>query len=359
MLPPKNATAGETPGYAHKLDSILAFIKSYDDEQQQQEQEQDDKVPSNDVGSCDNDAPAEIARKIQQRVYGMRLEIESTSVQIELLHSLRASEEAIHLAAVKALQEKQKQFVDNVKMQHDVAIQEQKEINESFSKLHKALLKEEVTLKLRLERIISSERETIKKLEEDGTKELETVKASWLHSEKNEFKRMERKLIPKIKIETAKMVESKLKKLSEKNNDELRRLQREAAGELQSYKLERYRSMQQIIKNERRMIDATEKRLIDSIESEWSEKIEEARAENRNELTILRQNINQNLEALRIRHGNDIKLRMQKHEMDLKDASILMEASLAQQCLSHDCELKALEQTCDEEMSLRRATSQK
>ena len=100
--------------------------------------------------------------------------------------------------------------------------------------------KEEASLKLSLERIISLERDACKKMQEDGAKELENARSSWQYAEKNEFRKREQKLIPKIKREAAKMIEEKLRKLKEKHNDEKLRLERESARELQSYKLELY-----------------------------------------------------------------------------------------------------------------------
>ena len=87
---------------------------------------------------------------------------------------------------------------------------QQTKINENLTKQHKALMKEELSLKLALERVITMERDTCNKLQEDGAKELAKAKANWLYSEKNEFRKREQKLIPKIKREAAKMVELKL-----------------------------------------------------------------------------------------------------------------------------------------------------
>jgi hypothetical protein len=362
--------------YAEKVDSILAIIQSYD---QQEPHDSDAESPlCNAAGSgssnsnadstyadtieCSNDTSiahaAELARQIQQRVSGMKLQIESATIQIDLLHGLRMSEEQAHLSAMKSLKEKWKQVFEDAEAKHDQAIDEQTRTNENLANQHEVLMKKEASLKLSLERVISVERDTCKKLQEDGAKELEKAKSNWLYSENNEIRKREQKLIPKIKRDAAKMVELKLRKLSEKHKDEIRSLERETARELESYKLELYRNSRKICKNERRQVEATEKRLIDSIEQEWSLKIEDARMENHREMTALKQSHEETMESLRKQHERDKERRLQQHDIDLKEAMTLKDACLAQQRLSNDCELKALEDKFDKEITLRKAMIQ-
>jgi len=377
----------QNSSYAKKVDSIFAIIKSHEQEPQKQKQKDEVVVDSN-ANAADVDADvidansrsecrslaaaanakfvkpelshaADVARHIEQQVNGMRLQIESASVQIELLHGLRASEESNHTAAMNSLREKWKQGIKDAKVQHDHATFEQAKINEDLAKQHKALKKEEASLKLSLERIISLERDACNKLQEDGANELEKAKSNWLYSEKNEFRKREQKLIPKIKREAAKMVESKLRKLSEKHNDEIRRLERETASELQSYKLELYRNSQKICKNERRTLEAAEKRLLDNVLYGHDQKIEEVRSENNREVTVLKKAHEDTMELLRIQHETDKKRRLEQHEMDLKEARALLDAKLAQQNLRNEVELKALKNKCDEEKNLRKGMLQK
>eukprot|EP00985_Skeletonema_marinoi_P000592 scaffold221_cov93-Skeletonema_marinoi.AAC.1 len=172
----------QNSSYAKKVDSIFAIIKSYEQEPQKQKQKDEVVVDSN-ANAADVDADvidansrsecrslaaaanakfvkpelshaADVARHIEQQVNGMRLQIESASVQIELLHVLRASEESNHTAAMNSLREKWKQGIKDAKVQHDHATFEQAKINEDLAKQHKALKKEEASLKLSLERII-------------------------------------------------------------------------------------------------------------------------------------------------------------------------------------------------------------
>lgn len=349
--------------YAEKVDSILALIKSYEQEPQKQNEEEvavDSNAAANDKKSIRGESShaVEVASQIQQQVRGMRLQIESASVQIELLHGLRASDESNHTAAINTLKEKWKQRFKDAKLKHEQATCEQTEINEGLAKQNKSLKKEEASLKLSLDHIISLEKEACNKIQEDGANELEKAKSSWQYSEKNDFRKREQKLIPKIKREAAKMVESKLRKLSEKHNDEIRSLERESARELQSYKLELYRNSQKICKNERRNVETAEKRLMDSVLSGHDQKIEEVRSENRQEMTVLKQAHEDTMESLRIQHETDKKRRLEQHEMDLREAKTLLEASLAQQSLNNNLELKALENRCDEEITLRKKAIQ-
>jgi hypothetical protein len=154
-------------------------------------------------------------------------------------------------------------------------------------------------LKLRLERIISNEREAIKKIKEEGTKELEKAKAHFLYTEKNDFKKKEPKLIVKIKLEAAKMIEAKLQRLRDKHNDEIGKLKRDADLEIKNYKLELYRNMQHIYRKQRRSHDAVEKQLIDKLERELSSKLEDCREENRRELAILQRSHEQSSKFFR------------------------------------------------------------
>ena len=364
--------------YAEKIDSIFAIIKSYEQEPQKQadaERESGKDVVDNNA-SADADAEksgsvndksmspeisyaAEVAQQIQQQVKGMRLQIESAHIQIELLHGLRLSEESNHAAAMHSKRLQWKQNFKDANVKHSHATAEQAKLNDDLAKQHKALKKEEASLKLSLERIISLERDACKKMQEDGAKELEKAKSSWQYSEKNEFRKREQKLIPKIKREAAKMVESKLRQLREKHNDEKLRLEREAARELQSYKLELYRNSHKICKNERRNVEAAEKRLMDNVIYEHDQKIEEVRSEHHNEMAELKLAHEETMDSLRAKYEVDKKRRLEQHEMDLREAKTLMEASLAQQSLSNDVELKALETKCDEEVSIRRRKVQK
>ena len=357
------STANSSNAQKQKVDSILAIIKSY------QQPMPLDRVPGD---NADADAGVssepeleqganseEVARQIRQRVSGMQLQIESASVQIELLHGLRASEEANHSTAKKSLRDKWKQVVKHEEANHDGNQCKQTKINENLTKQHKALMKEELSLKLALERVITMERDTCNKLQEDGAKELAKAKANWLYSEKNEFRKREQKLIPKIKREAAKMVELKLRKLSEKHSDEIRSLERETAREVESYKLELYRNSQKICKNERRKVEAAEKRFRDSVEQEWTTTLEDTRAETHKEMTAQKQAHDETMEAHRAKHEMDKKRRLDQHEMDLKEAKILLEASLAQQRLSKDFKLKSLQHKLDEEITLRKAKMQK
>ena len=362
--------------YAEKVDSIFAIIKSYEQEPQKQAEGTSDEIvvldnnASADAGSeCVTNEKssairpeiyhvAEVAQQIKQQVKGMRLQIESSSIQIELLHGLRSSQESNHAAAMNSLQEKWKQNFKDVKVKHEYAISEQTRINDDLAKQHKAMKKEEASLKLSLERIVSLERDACKKMQYDGAKELEKAKSSWQYSEKNDFRKREQKLIPKIKREAAKMVESKLRKLSEKHNDEILSLERESARELQSYKLELYRNSQKICKNERRNVEAVEKRLMDNVLHEHDQRIEEVRSEHLQEMAALKQAHESTMDSLRTQHEVDKKRRLAQHEMDLRESKALLEASLIQQSLSNDVELKALENKCDEEITIRKGKDQ-
>lgn len=372
-----NASNDSNSSYAEKVDSILALIESYSYEYEQETQtqkqnEDEDAVDSisadiDDSNAASNDIlvnpvsshAAEVARQIRQQVNGMRLQIESAGVQIELLHGLRASEESNHSAAMNTLKEEWKRRFKDAKLKHEQATCEQTEINEGLANQNKALKKEEASLKLSLERIISLERGACKKLQEDGAIELEKARSSWQYAEKNHFRKREQKMIPKIKREAAKMVESKLRKLSEKHTDEIRSLERESARELQSYKLELYRNSQKICKNERRNIEAAEKRLMGNILHGHDQKIEEARSEQRGEMTALKQAHEDTMESLRIQHEIDKKRRLEQHEMDLRQAKTLLVASLAQQSLNNDLELKALQNRYNEEIALRKEAIKK
>ena len=367
------------PSYVQKIDSILAIVDSYDERHQTDQKyskdgsvETDHRVAHSEpidnghVGASHGEEAvaahtAELARKIKRQVKGMQLQIESATLQIELLHGLRVSEESNHASAMKALKEKWKQDIINHKAKHDSDsdICQKSTNNQNLVKQYKALKKEEATLKRNLERIIRLGRETCKKLEEDGTVELEKAKSNWQYSEKNEFRKMEQKMIPKIKKDVAKMIELKLKKLTEKHEDEIRSLEREAAKELQSYKLELYRNSQRICKNERRNAEAEEKRLLDKLEQEWSLKIEEARSESRREMALAKTAHEDAIESLRVQHELDKKRRLEQHEIDVIEARALAEETLAQQKLKNNVELKALEDKFNEEMVIRRRAMQK
>ena len=99
--------------------------------------------------------------------------------------------------------------------------------------------------------------------------------------------------------------------------------------------------------------------MMDNVLREHDQKIEEVRSENRQELTVLKQAHEDTMESLRIQHETDNKRRLEQHEMDLREAKTLLEASLAQQSLNNDLELKALENKCDEEITLRKEAIQK
>ena len=82
---------------------------------------------------------------------------------------------------------------------------------------------------------------TCEKLIQEGSQQLEEAKKSWQQAEKDSLKKKDQQMSDKLRKDAAKNVEPKLRQLIERNKEDIERLEREAARELDCHKLELFR----------------------------------------------------------------------------------------------------------------------
>ena len=121
-------------------------------------------------------------------------------------------------------------------------------------------------------------------LRRDGSQALQDAKKSWAQTEKEEIKRREQRLSPKLKAQAAKAIEPKLKTRMERNKEDLDRLEREASRELDCYKLELHRMSNDAFRRETMKIRDEERQRTSHERQQWFQNLEQSRAKHENEM---------------------------------------------------------------------------
>ena len=165
---------------------------------------------------------------------------------------------------------------------------EQEQIRDTLAKDCDALEKKVVSLQSDIERTAKSEQDICERLKREGAQALEDAKKSWQQSEKEELKKRDQKMSPKLKRDAAKAVEPKLRQLMERNKEDIERLEREAARELDCYKLELYKRSNEEYRRETNKIRAEERDRISYIQHEWLGKLENSRRQHEDEVNKIR-----------------------------------------------------------------------
>lgn len=140
---------------------------------------------------------------------------------------------------MKSVKLEWKKRLDSAKEDHDKVTSDEEELNKTLTKECNNLEKKVARLQLDIEKTVDCS--MCESLRRDGSQALLDANKSWAQAEKEEIKRREQRLSPKLKAQAAKAIEPKLRQFMERSKDDLDRLEREASRELDCYKLELHR----------------------------------------------------------------------------------------------------------------------
>lgn len=191
-------------------------------------------------------------------------------------------DEALHIQKMKSVKLQWKKRLDSAKEEHDKAMSDQEELNKTLTKECNSFEKKIARLQLDIEKTVDCS--MCESLRRDGSQALLDANKSWAQAEKEEIKRREQRLSPKLKAQAAKAIEPKLRQLMERNKDDLDRLEREASRELDCYKLELYRMSNDAFRRETRNIRDEERDRASYERQQWFQNLEQSRAKHENEM---------------------------------------------------------------------------
>ena len=176
--------------------------------------------------------------ELSTRATAMKIEMEQKRREVEELHSIRVKNESAHVERMKSVKQEWKKRVEVATAECDRITSEQKTRRTELQDACEALERELANIEVAIEKTTTSEQEMCGRLRRDGERDLEESKINWQNAERAELKKKDLKLSPKLKKDAANAVEPKLRQLMEENKEEVERLEREAARELDLYKLE-------------------------------------------------------------------------------------------------------------------------
>ena len=192
-------------------------------------------------------------------------------------------DEALHIQKMKSVKLEWKKRLDSAKEEHDKVTSDQEELNETLTKECNSLEKKITRLQLDIEKTVNTDNDICQRLRRDESQALLDSK-SWAQTEKEEIKRREQRLLPKLKAQAAKAIEPKLRQLMERNKEGLDRLEREASRELDCYKLELYRMSNDAFRRQTIKIRDEEKQRTSHLQQQWFQNLEQSRTKHEDEM---------------------------------------------------------------------------
>ena len=220
---------------------------------------------------------------------------------------------------------------------------EQEQLRDTLAKDCDALEKKVVSLQSDIERTAKSEQDICERLKREGAQALEDAKKSWQQSEKEELKKRDQKMSPKLKRDAAKAVEPKLRQLMERNKEDIERLEREAARELDCYKLELYKRSNEEYRRETNKIRAEERDRISYIQQEWLAKLENSRRQHEDEMNKIRKEFEERSVLIQQQFHGDKQKCMNEHEAELEDAQHAEVLEMEQITIAHERQMSDME----------------
>jgi len=183
---------------------------------------------------------------------------------------------------MKSVKLEWKKRLDSAKEEHDKVTSDQEELNKTLTKECNSFEKKIARLQLDIEKTVNCS--MCESLRRDGSQALQDAKKNWAQTEKEEIKRREQRLSPKLKAQAAKAIEPKLRQLMERNKEMDLRLEREASRELDCYKLELHRMSNDAFRRETMKIRDEEKQRTSHLQQQWFQNLEQSRAKHENEM---------------------------------------------------------------------------
>lgn len=194
-----------------------------------------------------------------------------------------------------------------------------------------------------LEKIAINRKETCERLKKEGLADMQVSKKSWAHAEENDMEKKERKLASKLKRDAANAVEPKLRQLIETNAEELDRLQRQAARELDSYKLELFSKMNREFKTESDNIRKMERQRNEQLEGDLMRKLNALQTSHLNDIEKKAKEHEHRMQIIKQQFDTDKQRLIREHEVAQEDAKNTLESQMNQVSRAHQLELATME----------------
>ena len=194
-----------------------------------------------------------------------------------------------------------------------------------------------------IERLSKAEEEICDRVRKDGQRNLEEASMSWQHLEREEIKKRDQKISPKLKRDAAKAVEPKLRLMMEKNKEKITRLEREKARELDCYRLHLYKVSNQEFKKETSNIRVNERNRNTQLEAEWIAKLESSGARHEIEIERLQHEHDQRATTIKCQFNADKQKCIDEHVRMKKEAGVYELRQVEDTRVRHDSEMKVME----------------
>ena len=153
----------------------------------------------------------------------------------------------------------------------------------------------------------------------------------WQQAEREELKKRDRSLAPKLKA------------IIDSNEESIVHLERQTSRDIERYKLELYKQSQERFRSESKAIRTELKKSQDKQETELLSKRALTQGDHEKELKSIQNNHSQRMQLLQKQHDISVSGIKQKHLTDKDDKSARTASSLQQIKHQHHCELTNLE----------------
>ncbi|KAL3782973.1 hypothetical protein HJC23_003129 [Cyclotella cryptica] len=298
-----------------------------------------------------------MGEEIHARAASLKSSLEEKNIEIERLHCLRIQNEADHVKAMKSLKRQWKERKIEMKTKHDEAslnmTKDGERVQYELTALCQKLEKKEQHLRADIAKSLRSEDEVCDQLKAEGELDIQQCQHSWQQGEEIDFRKREQKLSSKLKRDAARAVEPKLRQLMENNKEELDRLQREATREIDCYRLELLRKINEEFKMEADKIREAERRRMEKLESEWMLKVQEMRRNHGTEMDKERREHEQRAKLNKQQYNADRQRCIDRHEVDRENLRRAREIEVEQLNLNHEREMSSMESEYKEEIKNR------
>jgi hypothetical protein len=284
-----------------------------------------------------------MSQEIQTRASSMTVELEYKTKKLEELHTLRVRDADAHVQKMKSSKQEWKKRHEDAREEHDKHVNELENTREALALSIPLLQRQIYSLQAEILKTTTSENEIRERLNAEGARELENERVHWQMAERNELQMRDKRISSKLKQDAAKAIEPKLRQMMEGHKEELERIEKVLARELDFYRLELYKRANEEFRKESNTIREEEKSRSSHLEKEWTQKLENARKERENELWKVREEYEQRRDEIKKQFKACKQKRIEDHQTDLTEVKKLEDLEMEQIRARHEKSLGALE----------------
>ena len=284
-----------------------------------------------------------MSQEIQTRASSMTVELEYKTKKLEELHTLRVRNADAHVQKMKSSKQEWKKRHEDAREEHDKHVNELEKTREALTQSIPLMQKQIDSLQAEILKTTTSENDMCERLKAEGARELENERVHWQMAERNELQMRDKRISSKLKQDAAKAIEPKLRQMMEGHKEELERLEKVLARELDFYRLELYKRANEEFRKESNTIREEKKSRSSHLEKEWTQKLENARKERENELWKVREEYEQRRDEIKKQFKACKQKRIEDHQTDLTEVKKLEDLEMEQIRARHEKSLGALE----------------